>query len=231
MTFVMLRTVHLTNPYTTGNDIRQLQELLTSKGFDCIADGIFGPQTANECVKAKIALGYPKAQILPIAGELLVEKLNDYKPPAPLGTPVRDLYVEMLNYTLAHPSNWRYQEVRPIPYWLPYKTSETIITDCSGSVSLHAKWAKAPDPNGLSFNGEGYTGTILEHCQHITSYMLKPGDLVVFGSYPGTHCVAYLGSGEVFSHGEPGDPRRYTLAEMLSYFSGYTDTYMRFIYT
>src|SRR6516164_2846251 len=188
MTFILKRVLHLTNPYMHGSDCEQLQQLLNEKGFPCHTDGIFGPQTANECKAAKVVLKYPPDQIDPVAGELLVSKLQAYKGGHPVPpTTVQNKYMEVLNYILAHPQNWRYDEIRPIPVWLPYKTTEVIVTDCSGAVTLAAKWAGATDPNGNHFNGYGYTGTILDHCTNISRLMLRPSDLVVFGPYPGLH--------------------------------------------
>lgn len=230
MSFTLRRTLHLTNPYMRGEDCRQLQNLLNDKGFPCIEDGIFGPQTAQACVKAKTFLKFPADQIQPTAGELLVSKLQSYKGPAPVHTTtIRDKYVEVLNYILAHPQNWRYAEVRPIPMYYPYKTTEIITTDCSGSVTMAAKWAGATDPNGNHFNGNGYTGTILQHCETISRAMLEPGDLCVFKPYPGVHVGAFLGDDRIFSHGHPGDPNDYSLNGMISEFGGYV-TYKRFIY-
>lgn len=55
-----------------------------------------------------------------------------------------------------------YAQYRPIdghrhPFKLP------LYTDCSGSVTDDYEWAKGPDPSHLGFNGEGYTGTQVNH--------------------------------------------------------------------
>ena len=127
----------------------------------------------------------------------------------------RAMYVAALQWMLAHKTLFNYAETRPIPVTLaPFETSQKITTDCSGSVTLAAKWSNNQDPNGLNFNGEGYTGTILTHCSHITVPQGDPGDLIVYGTDAdptGHHVVAILErvsatDFRVFSHGEQGDP-------------------------
>jgi hypothetical protein len=55
-----------------------------------------------------------------------------------------------------------YEQWRPIdghghPFKLP------LESDCSGTVEDWYEWGKGPDPSHLGFNGEGYTGTQVEH--------------------------------------------------------------------
>jgi peptidoglycan hydrolase-like protein with peptidoglycan-binding domain len=76
--------------------------------------------------------------------------------------------------------------------------------DCS-SFATWCYWAAgAPDPNGLGYNGQGYTGTQVQHGK--TTNSPRPGDLVFYGggSVP-SHVAVYVGNGKVVSHGsEPG---------------------------
>jgi peptidoglycan hydrolase-like protein with peptidoglycan-binding domain len=76
--------------------------------------------------------------------------------------------------------------------------------DCS-SFATWCYWAAgAPDPNGLSYNGQGYTGTQVQNGR-ITANP-QPGDLVFYGAgaVP-RHVAVYVGNGRVVSHGsEPG---------------------------
>jgi peptidoglycan hydrolase-like protein with peptidoglycan-binding domain len=76
--------------------------------------------------------------------------------------------------------------------------------DCS-SFATWCYWAAgAPDPNGLGYNGFGYTGTQVQ-CGKTTNNP-RPGDLVFYGggSVP-SHVAVYVGNGRVVSHGsEPG---------------------------
>ena len=76
--------------------------------------------------------------------------------------------------------------------------------DCS-SFATWCYWAAgAVDPNGLGYNGFGYTGTQVQHGK--TTNSPRPGDLVFYGggSVP-SHVAVYVGNGKVVSHGsEPG---------------------------
>ncbi|HSX21822.1 MAG TPA: hypothetical protein VLE97_03500, partial [Gaiellaceae bacterium] len=96
-----------------------------------------------------------------------------------------------------------YGEVRPIPLGrrLP------LTTDCSGFVTLCYFLAGAPDPNGLAYDGDGWTGTLLRHMEHVPEP--RVGDVVVFGAYPGHHAAIVLAPGEdllLASHGQERGP-------------------------
>lgn len=117
---------------------------------------------------------------------------------------------------VAHRAHINYAEVRPIPVGLPHGTLP-FTTDCSGFVTLMSKWAGCPDPNGRGYDGQGFTGTILAHCQHIDADDAKAGDLIVYGPDSGDHVVVIVGVGfdglgteagdfRVVSHGRQGDP-------------------------
>jgi len=117
-----------------------------------------------------------------------------------------------------HNADIHYSQARPMPigtavHALPF------LTDCSGFATLMVKWSGAGDPNGSGFNGQGYTGTMLGHCEHITAAETQPGDFVVFGAGTGTHVVilvesAAKGLGALcVSHGQEADPIRTTLAD------------------
>lgn len=124
-------------------------------------------------------------------------------------------FTSALRWMLTHKSLFNYAQTRPIPLGLtPFETSSRITTDCSGSVTLAAKWARTRDPNGLGFNGQGWTGTLLEHCRHITQGNVRAGDLIVYGYSPGHHVVGVLDvvglhvDFSCFSHGRPGTPEQ-----------------------
>ncbi len=96
--------------------------------------------------------------------------------------------------------------------------------DCSAFVTGLAKWAGASDPNGLAYRG-GFTGTLLTHCNRITSANARMGDLIVYGPGTGDHVVLIMerlpkGEFVVASHGHPGDPGRYMHSKLLAYFDG-----------
>lgn len=110
-----------------------------------------------------------------------------------------------------------------------------FTTDCSGFVTMMAKWGGAPDPNGSGYNGYGFTGTLLTNLPHTDRQHAKRGDLVVYGDGTGEHVVMLLQNVEehadplVASHGEENGPSRYLLSAETSFFPG--GTRMRFLRT
>lgn len=243
----MSKTLHLTNPLTKGDDVKAAQELLKKHDYyHGPIDGIFGAASGNACKKAKFKLGYKKKDIkatygYPLNGVLsgkiklpltyrLRAKARERAAKKHTGreSVLRAAIVNNWKWMIAHSASIHYEQRRPIdgehnPDKLP------LYTDCSGSVTDGYAWAHAPDPNGENYNGQGYTGTILNHCKHITRSELKPGDPIVFGSYPGEHVVGYLGDNKVMSHGhegQPDDPREYTLDNMIAAFAGHSVNYL-----
>ena len=58
--------------------------------------------------------------------------------------------------------------------------------------------------NGLGWRA-GYTGTMLQHGQRVSSPI--PGDAIIYGSgWPGGHTALYTGGGLVVSHGSEAGP-------------------------
>jgi hypothetical protein len=123
---------------------------------------------------------------------------------------------------LASRAHWRYAEVRPIPYAtfnaLMDGADVTITTDCSGLATCCYQRAGAPDPNGQGYDGSGFTGTMLATLPPIALSKARPGDLAVFGTFPGKHVVVIVGPGtdpQCISHGGPGDPKEAPLSHFL----------------
>ncbi len=96
-----------------------------------------------------------------------------------------------------------------------------------------AKWAGATDPNGLRYNPVGYTGTLLDHCNHITKSQARMGDLICYGPGTGTHVVLILekltADFYVASHGHQGNPARYLNSQFLHYFGQNSARYLRWL--
>lgn len=91
------------------------------------------------------------------------------------------------------------------PRYLP------LYTDCSAFVTLCYAWAGAPDPNGLDYNGSGFTGTLLGHLPQIPLADAQPGDLIVYGPSTGDHVVVIVEPGPdpmTVSHGQEAGPVR-----------------------
>jgi hypothetical protein len=122
---------------------------------------------------------------------------------------------------IANPHHWVYSEsnnrMNAIGQW-PIKFPVTI--DCSATATFLCWLSGFQDPNGLHYNHQGYTGTLLSHEQHIALFaknakgiqieQVVPGDLVVYGPGTGTHVATIV---EVHgrdiltvSMGQNGDP-------------------------
>jgi hypothetical protein len=149
---------------------------------------------------------------------------------------IRTDMVKQAEWAIAHEPEIHYKELRPIPLDAFKAHKLPLTTDCSGMVTSIAYAAGVkPDPNGQSYNGQGYTGTLLAHCPHITRAQALPGDFVVFGPYPGEHVVMLLEAGSaadpyVMSHGTEAGPRKERLSVEVAYFHS-TVTYLRSVVT
>jgi hypothetical protein len=105
-----------------------------------------------------------------------------------------------------HAADVHYSQARPYP-----KDAKPghypIVLDCSSAVTMLCKWAGLHDPNGLHFNGTGYTGTLLDGpCSHyFDPHRAHAGALVVFGPGTGEHVAMVLEPNPhnplLFSHG------------------------------
>lgn len=109
-----------------------------------------------------------------------------------------------------------YRQSRPID-GLNEVQKLPLYTDCSGFVTDCYKWAGAPDPNGLNYNGYGFTGTLLQHLDSIPLGEALPGDLVIFGPGGGDHVVMLIEPGTksnpwCVSHGQEKGPIKIKLA-------------------
>lgn len=84
-----------------------------------------------------------------------------------------------------------------------------LTLDCSQSVTLIAHVSGAKDPNGGNYASDGFTGSLLKGCQHITKTQIRSGDMCVFGGGTGHHvCMVMQPSADplLFSHGQENDP-------------------------
>ena len=104
-------------------------------------------------------------------------------------------------------------------------SGRTITTDCSETVTLMFRLAGLRDPNGLRYDGEGYTGTMLAHLEHFTRWdEVHAGTLIVFGHYPGTHVVMVTHpDGDnpiIYSHGSHARSAIWDLATERKYHEG-----------
>lgn len=232
-----VRALHLANPLLKGPDVTEAQQLLTKSKYGSFhpgeIDGEFGPATAAATKDAKWALGYPDAQCDEVFGDRLRAYLKgaalpkDYRARIDVrkhsmakALTLREKILEYASWGIRNEKAIHYDHTRPFdglhqPRKLP------LHTDCSGFVSLCYAWAGAPDPNGRSWNGLGFTGDMLRHCRQIPRSALQPGDLVVLGPGTGEHVVMVIqldADPWVVSHGQEKGPLRIRLsAEIASH--------------
>lgn len=128
----------------------------------------------------------------------------------------RQKIVDYCEWAMDHADSIHYAQVRPIPH--AKLRALPLTTDCSGFATMAYQSAGAPDPNGLGYNGRGYTGTLLNHGEKIAWWdgrlvikrQPKPGDLIIFGDPPGRHVTVFLkvwrGAWLTCSHGQEIGP-------------------------
>ncbi len=127
--------------------------------------------------------------------------------------------VKIARWAVANHSRFTYSEGADRMADVHKPFAAKITCDCSAFVTYCYAWAGAPDPNGLAFNGEGYTGTLLSHNEHIALFkqnaqhvnieQVLPGDLIVYGPGTGEHVAIVVQATTdslTVSHGKPGDP-------------------------
>lgn len=118
-----------------------------------------------------------------------------------------------MTWALNHEASWHYRQSRPMPLTRMKRMQLPITTDCSGSSTGCHYYAGAKDPNGLGYNGLGYTGTIRNHCPRIRLADAKVGDLIIYGGGTGVHMVVVYKEHPTdplcFSHGQESGPRLY----------------------
>lgn len=100
-----------------------------------------------------------------------------------------------------------------------------ITCDCSEAVTMMFRMAGLRDPNGLGYDGYGYTGTMLEHLPHFSDYgKLHQGSLIVFGAGTGTHVVMVTrpdgDNPHVYSHGSHARSAIWSLSLERTYHPG-----------
>lgn len=150
--------------------------------------------------------------------------MTDYPAPSPFHqNPPRDV-----RFTIEETGIWGYINNRRFVYTEGGSRMKNvkhrpligrIYCDCSAWVTYCYSWAGAKDPNGLNFDGEGYTGTLLRNGTSITVNQALGGDVVVFGPGDGVHCALILTAGKdplCSSMGTQGQPVKARVSEMLN---------------
>ena len=142
----------------------------------------------------------------------LMQRFCDHVADAP-ATAIRGAIVAEAARLYARRDQIDYTQDRPFPLVEPQSLPEQL--DCSGFVTVCHFVGKATDPNGLGYNGQGYTGTLMSTGFRCSQSELEPGDAVFYGStsaadasgaFPAgspTHVALYDGDGGVYSQGGP----------------------------
>jgi hypothetical protein len=220
-----MKVYALTNPLMHGEDLKPLQTALAkTRIYQGPIDGVFGKGTADACYRAKYRLGYPIKSVTHTGGQQLLNFLNGSRPLPPFfvarrhvrgfgisaNDRMRAKIVEYAKWGAENTFQIHYAQVRPMDHLNKVKALPWY-TDCSEFVTTVYHWAGAPDPNGLGYNGYGYTGTMLDHGASIPLFQVKPGDVVIWGWSPGHHTAVFVESGEkpdplIVSHGSERGP-------------------------
>ncbi len=160
-------------------------------------DGVIGAVTHNQLENIKNLKGEPVFDAYAV--KLAADFCREYGT-----TPeerMRKLIVSRAFFYHSHRLQIAYSQTRPFPtYPPPYVPSRL---DCSGLATLCHVTAGAPNPNGNTPSGYGYTGTLMSRGVRVGSVKdLEPGDLIFYGYSSGrpgfnvgdpTHVAVYVG--------------------------------------
>lgn len=148
---------------------------------------------------------------------------------------IRSRAVEHARWAVRHERDIHYAQVRPMKALKRAPNALPLTMDCSEAVTRWAYLAGAPDPNGLGYNGQGFTGTLLNHLPHISQRRTRRGDLMVLGSGTGEH-VVMLTQGGMFrrdplcaSHGFEGGPLEIPVSSERKFHAGKPVTFLRLL--
>ncbi len=186
-------------------------------------DGSYGPVTAHAVHAAKWRLGYKKKLVDSTFGPILYAYLSGAKRTSAMmrvranarkrarGTETRHraAVVKWCRWGIANTRSIFYSQGMLRMAGIGHPGKLPLHTDCSASTTVFFNWAGAPDPNGLSYNHTGYTGSIGAHCKTISRSQARGGDLVLFGAAPYSHVCVVLEGGEdplLCSHGQDDGP-------------------------
>lgn len=114
---------------------------------------------------------------------------------------IRKAIVAEAYWGLANNGLFIYAQVRPMPTSLRVREARDRV-DCSTFVTLCYKAAGAIDPNGLGYNGQGYTGSQWGRGEAIASP--QPGDVAFYGNMGNgipSHEALVVDGGNVISDG------------------------------
>lgn len=134
----------------------------------------------------------PATQILLSANAAPATADNGINPGVDLTGGYRDKIVEAAQKALASASLYQYRQVRPMAASL-FSPAAYNTTDCSAFATLTYKDAGAPDPNGPSYNYNGYGNSGSLYAYGTPTDTPLPGDLVFWGPNGSAHVAVYVG--------------------------------------
>ena len=171
-------------------------------------DGHIGPQTFEAIRVSAIPQGLPNAG-QPLLDQTAVNQLEKANK-NPVGGGV-DALVKYAKDSIANEPKIHYSQNRPMTH-LGVPPSQGFTCDCSGhstSCYYEAGW---PDPNHNSYNGSGYTGTLVSNPK-VSGASFQVGDLALYGTSTSntTHVVTCYQAGNNstsrwVSHGSEAGP-------------------------
>lgn len=187
-------------------DLIPLQQALAHiRLYSGAIDDVFGAGTGQACKSAWYRLGAPLASCTPHGDQDLLNLLRGTTPLPPLwilrrhargfgistNDRIRDKIVSHAKWAAANEPSIHYAQYRPMDH-LNKVRALPWTTDCSEFVTTIYHWSGAPDPNGMGYNGYGYTGTLLERGTPVAIYQVRRGDLVIWGAFPGHHTAVFV---------------------------------------
>lgn len=116
----------------------------------------------------------------------------------------RQAIVDAAKDAYAHRARFTYKQSRPMPNTLLPGGDGQIAIDCSTFVTLCYKRARAKNPNGGAYNGQGFTGTLVRHGKKVATPQL--GDIAFYGGSAAvpSHCTLFVGNGQIIGMGNHG---------------------------
>lgn len=164
------------------------------------ADGVYGPRTHTVLAPSYDAYGIRLLNLVHVRTPAQVRL-------ATLLTAAMILYNRrsVVHYTQG---STRMQIVRRRLKLRDLQTVASLWEDCSSSTTGIYYVAGLQDPNGLGYNGFGFTGTQVVHGVEHAASSAPRGALIFYGrSFPYHHVTMAVGGGLVFSHGSEFGPR------------------------
>ena len=156
------------------------------------ADGIYGINTHRKLMRYFDQYG---ARLMSRAPE-----------PTTMSLSIRQRILAEALWGYNNQSRITYAQVRPMRS-LFKGHSLPQVADCSEFATTCYRRAGASDPNGMGYNGYGYTGTLANRGRVVALSQAKIGDLVLYGNgAPWHHVAVYAGFGKVVSLGSSSGP-------------------------